>query len=117
MKPTQYDSAILQEFADNLYARARWIIVITAAKYGCVALVLSAIGSAALQHSNPQMPDPSVMGIVGTVTLLAIAAGVSAGRTKAFQLKLQGQQILCQRQIEANTCTASVNTKALAANV
>jgi hypothetical protein len=55
------------------------------------------------------------VGIVGVVTLLAIAAGVSAGRTKAFQLKLQAQQILCQRQIEANTAT--VGTKAFAANV
>jgi hypothetical protein len=117
MKPTQYDSAILQQFADGLYAQARWIIVTTGAKYGCVALVLSVIGAAALQRSNPQMMDTSVIGVIGTVTLMAIAAGVSAGRTKAFHLKLQAQQILCQRQIEVNTGTASVrDTKALAAN-
>jgi hypothetical protein len=55
VKPTQYDSAVLQQLADALYARARWIVVTTAARYGCVTLVLSAIGGAALQHSNPLM--------------------------------------------------------------
>lgn len=85
-----------------------------------MALVLSVFGGAALQHSNPQTPDTTVTGIIGTITLLAmlaISAGVSAGRIKAFQLKLQAKQILCQRQIEANTRNASVGTKAFAANV
>ena len=118
MKATQYDAGILQQFADELYSRARRIVATTTTQYGAVAFILSAIGCAPLQHAIPQMPDQELLGIVGIVTLLAIAAGVNAGRAKAFQLKLQAQQILCQRQIEANTNATSAGTnKAFAANV
>jgi len=114
MKPTQYDSSILQQFADDLYSRARWIIFSTAAMYGTVVFVLSLIGIPAMNHSiTLQMQD---WGVIGTLTLVAVAIGVSRGREKAFQLKLQAQQILCQRQIEENTRTAS-STKAFAAKV
>ena len=37
------------------------------------------------------------------LTLIGIAVGADAGRRKAFMLKLQAQQILCQRQTELNT--------------
>lgn len=40
---------------------------------------------------------------VAIVTVLGAAAGFAAGKQKAFRLKLQAQQILCQRQIEINT--------------
>jgi len=33
---------------------------------------------------------------------LGVGAGMSAGRKKAFAMKLQAQQILCQLQIESN---------------
>ena len=116
MKTTQYDSSILQQFADDLYSRARWIIFSLAAAYGAVVFVLSLVGFvAAAKHSlSLEMQD---WGGIGTFTLVAAAIGVSRGREKAFQLKLQAQQILCQRQIEENTHTASVGTKAFAANV
>jgi F0F1-type ATP synthase assembly protein I len=41
--------------------------------------------------------------VVLVLTLVGIIAGVDAGRRKAFYLKLQAQQILCQRQTEINT--------------
>lgn len=37
------------------------------------------------------------------LTLIGIAVGVDAVRRKSFHLKLEAQQILCQRQIEINT--------------
>lgn len=114
MNPTQYDSSILQEFADDLYARARWIIFSTAAMYGTVVFVLSLIGVKAANHAILQTQE---WGVIGTLTLVAVAIGVNRGREKAFQLKLQAQQILCHRQIEANTRAASAGTKAFAANV
>lgn len=35
--------------------------------------------------------------------VVAVLVGIDVGRKKAFRLKLQAQQILCQRQIEVNT--------------
>lgn len=103
---TQYDASVLQQFADDLYARARWIVFTTGAKYGVIGLVLSGVALAVLQvQSKEQIPDAVNIGLVIVFTLVAITAGVSAGRAKAFQLKLQAQQTLCQRQIEINTRT------------
>jgi hypothetical protein len=113
MTPTQYDSSILQQFADDLYSRARWIIFSTAAMYGTVVFVLSITGVLAANHSSWGVQE---WGVIGTLTLVAIAIGVNRGREKAFQLKLQAQQILCQRQIEENT-RGAVSSKALAARV
>lgn len=113
MTPTQYDSSILQQFADDLYSRARWIIFTTAAMYGTVVFLLSLIGALATSHSNLQMQE---WGAIGTLTVVAVAIGERRGREKAFQLKLQAQQILCQQQIEENT-RAAVGSKALAAKV
>lgn len=110
MTPTEF---ILQQFADDLYSRARWIIFSTAAMYGTVVFVLSIIGVLATSHSNLQVQE---WGVIGTLTLVAVAIGVNRGREKAFQLKLQAQQILCQRQIEENT-RAAVTSKAFAAKV
>lgn len=102
---TQYDASILEQFADDLYSRARWVVLTTAAKYGVVGIVLSLLlALAVLQYQvNPPIPNNTVAGLVIVFTLVAITLGVSAGRAKAFQLKLQAQQILCQRQIEVNT--------------
>jgi hypothetical protein len=115
MNPTQYDSGILQQFADDLYSRARWIIFSTAAMYGAIVLILSLIGVMAAKHSSSL--ETQDFGVIGTLTLVAVAIGFNRGREKAFQLKLQAQQILCQRQIEANTRAAFVGTKAFSANV
>lgn len=113
MAPTGYDSSILQQFADDLYSRAGWIIISVAAMYGIVVFVLSIIGVLAASHSSLQVQE---WGVIGTLTLVAVAIGVNRGREKAFQLKLQAQQILCQRQIEENTRAAG-SGKALAARV
>ena len=114
MNPTRYDSSILQQFADDLYARARWIIFSTAAVYGVIVFLLSVVGTLATSHSTSL--EPQNWAVIGTLTLIAVGIGVNRGRDKAFQLKLQAQQILCQRQIEMNTSNASA-PKAFSANV
>jgi hypothetical protein len=105
MNPTQYDSSILQRFADDLYLRARWVILSTAAAYGAVVFVLTIIG---LMVSVKDLASLN-WGLLGALTLVAAAIGAGRGREKVFQLKLQAQQILCQRQIEENTRTASAS--------
>lgn len=98
---TQYDAAILQQFADDLYARARWIVFTTALVYIVVAFIGSGI-LAGFLTSSMHAPDAFAMGMVIGLTLLFGAVGYNSGKTKAFQLKLQAQQTLCQRQIEIN---------------
>ena len=105
MSSTQYDSSVLQKFADDLYGQARVAIITTALKFGLIAFIVAAVGSSILPHSQPlNFSFDSPTGLIGVV---AAAVGVSVGRDRAFQLKLQAQQILCQRQIELNTRTST----------
>jgi hypothetical protein len=100
---TQYDPAILQQFADDLYKQARSIIFWTAARYGVAVLLLSAVGLFVIAAVQKEAPG-SGAGFVALIFLaVGIITGVEAGRKKAFSLKLQAQQILCQRQLELNT--------------
>ncbi|MFZ3279096.1 MAG: hypothetical protein WA182_19535 [Candidatus Sulfotelmatobacter sp.] len=62
---------------------------------------------------KPHYPDkPYALVVYVSRHRLGIAAGVGAGRLKAFNLKLEAQKLLCQRQIEQNTQTSP---KAMAA--
>ena len=92
---TQYDSALIETFADRLYAQAKSIVI----KYTCVfgivvGLLATALGMAAKM-------DAAVFGIIG----LAVGGylGYSFAQEKAYQLRLQAQTALCQVQIEKNT--------------
>jgi hypothetical protein len=98
---TQYDAGVLQQFADDLYARARRIVFTTALVYTFVGFVGSAILISFLKLSA-RTADSNAAGWILFFTLVSCAIGVSSGRAKAFQLKLQAQQTLCQRQIEIN---------------
>jgi uncharacterized membrane protein len=99
--PTEYDAKILQDYADDLYKQAHNIIVQTATKYGAIMFLLSAVGAIFLAAQF----NAGGLGIVLLIvlTLLGVAVGLSEGRSKAFKLKLEAQQLLCQRQIEINT--------------
>ncbi len=102
--PTEYDPKIMQECADALYEQARHIIIREALKYGLIVFLLSvvvlAVG-AITYHS--EFPNQAQGIVIVFLTLIAVVAGVDAGRRKAFNLKLEAQQLLCQRQIEQNT--------------
>ncbi len=114
---TQYDSQILQDYADQLYKQAQSVVTSTAAKYGFVMFVASAVGIGVLSTvSQGALTFPVGIVIIGVLTAVAVAAGVGAGRLKAFNLKLEAQRILCQRQIEQNTRTTEKMMAARAAH-
>jgi hypothetical protein len=89
----RYDSEVIDEFAFKLYQRARWV----AFSYALVGFFVGAglAGAANEMH----MSDI----VIGVVFIVSIAIGAATGRQKAFALKLQAQQALCQAQIERNT--------------
>ena len=106
---TEYDQNILQQFADQLYSQARWIVFSTAIKYGFTVFLVAfglfvAFGSQ--KHIDASTANSWLI-VVAILTTGGILAGVDAGRRKAFHLKLQAQELLCHRQIELNTRPAT----------
>ena len=103
---TNYDENVLQRYADDLYRQAKWIMVWSAVRYGLI-VFLASFGTIMVVASSQKNVSTdaanSGMMLVLFLTLIGIAVGVDAGRRKAFMLKLQAQQILCQRQTEINT--------------
>ena len=103
---TTYDEKVLQQYADDLYQQAKWIVVMSALRYGLAVFLVSFGISMMVANSQKQVSTDSANSgviLVLFLTVLGIAVGVDAGRRKAFMLKLQAQQILCQRQTELNT--------------
>jgi tetrahydromethanopterin S-methyltransferase subunit E len=103
---TTYDENILQQYADDLYQQAKRIVVMSALRYGLAVFLVSFGISMMVASSQKQVSaDAANSGVILVLflTVVGIAVGVDAGRRKAFTLKLQAQQILCQRQTEMNT--------------
>jgi hypothetical protein len=108
---TEFDSNILQQYADQLYSQAKWIVFWMALKYGII-VFLAAFGLAFAVGSQRQIEASTAsswLAIAAILTVAGIFAGVDAGRRKAFNLKLQAQELLCQRQIELNTRSVTRN--------
>jgi hypothetical protein len=90
MKSTEYNSDIIQAFADKLYSQANTIVATSTV----LGLIIGGVGGfAALQNA--------VGAIVGAIMLGLI--GFSIGQGRASALKLQAQTALCQVQVEKNT--------------
>lgn len=107
MPETKYDASILQQYADELYAQANWVIVSTALVYGFVTFAVCftlSNGGTFFRSTYHLSIQPGVL----LVALIGAAVGVAAGRRKAFKLKLEAQTLLCQRQVELNTRAAAV---------
>jgi hypothetical protein len=101
-----YDPSISQQYADQLYRQAKWIVFGTALRYGFITLLVLGILAAVAASLNPTNANPPALGIAVVVGLgIGIFAGIDAGKRKCFKLKLQAQQLLCQRKIELNTRT------------
>jgi hypothetical protein len=104
---TDYDPSVLQEYADQLYRRASWIVFWMALRYGLAAFLVIGILAAVFVSLNPANSSPASVSIPSFVGLaVGIFIGIDAGRRKSFNLKLQAQQLLCQRKIELNTRVA-----------
>lgn len=86
----QYDSRVIQEFADKLYKKAKSIVL----SYSFFGALLA--GGAGIGFS---------LGVATSIyfALVGCLLGFFAGHQKAFSLKLQAQIALSQVKIEQNT--------------
>lgn len=94
----KYDAAVIYDFADRLYRKARWIAV----QYGAAGAGLGLVATVLLSmlkgsFSIPIGAEPLVLMFVGGLI------GVARGVDKGFHLRLEAQKALCQVAIEANT--------------
>jgi hypothetical protein len=97
-----YDSRVLQQFADSLFAKARNIVI----TYGILGLLIG--GSIGLGASVFAPTGRGAIPMLGQLvlwipTVMGLAVGLNQGQMKAFMLRLEAQRTLCQLQIEANT--------------
>jgi hypothetical protein len=83
--PTLYDADILQQFADDLYSRAKSIVITTAVTYAVLVFMAGAVLSSALKAGDVSLVYTLV------ATAIAGAIGARAGQVKAFKLKLEAQ--------------------------
>jgi hypothetical protein len=102
----KYDPDILRKYANQFYMKANLEIL----GWSVVGLFLGAVLGVALLalKLNDVSPELLFLGaLVGGAFL-----GFLWGREKAFMLKVQAQQILCQVEIEQNTRTQAVQAAA-----
>jgi hypothetical protein len=104
---TTYDALVLKSYADKLYQQARMITLTTALRYLAGMFVFSFVPVWFLHATNTALQnDQAYSGGIGLSVFLMIAAtmiGIERGMARAFQLKLEAQQVLCQVAIEQNT--------------
>lgn len=95
-KRIDYDPEVIHSFANALYAQASKLIF----TYFLIGFIVGgAIGYFLGAAASPG--SEILVALVGGVIVGLL--GASAARTKAFLLKLQAQQVLCQLSIEKNT--------------
>jgi hypothetical protein len=107
---TTYDALVLKSYADKLYQQARMITLNTTLRYLAGVFVLSLVPVWFLHATGAALQNEQAYAMgIGVSVVLMIAAtmiGVERGMSRAFQLKLEAQQLLCQMQIEKNTHAA-----------
>lgn len=89
----QYEPKVIEEFAASLYATADAIVV----GYSLLGGLVGAVGGYVVLQSAGALFALFVGALLGWLL------GFATGRSKAFNLRLQAQQALCQVRIEANT--------------
>lgn len=90
----EYSSDIIQEHADKLYERAKSIL----ASYTITGGLLGFLPFSALA-----LIDSAAVILAIFLGALGAWIGWEMAKEKAFQLRLQAQLALCQRQTEENT--------------
>ena len=83
-----YEPQLIQQFADKLYSQASRVMLAYAGA--------GALGGFGLGSIHNAMTGFVCLALGGLV-------GLSLGSSRAFVLKLQAQQALCQLQTEVNT--------------
>lgn len=93
----QYDPAVINQFAEELYKKADNIVRKSTLQYGLMGLILLGVpAKVSGWQSGAVLP-----GLFGMV--LAGAVGHGIGKSKAFKYRLEAQTALCQAKIEENT--------------
>ncbi len=114
-QPRPYDANVLLTYVEELYRRAKWIIVTTALKYGIVAFMIGMFAINVIPHAGNRGNDNLFLFVCGA-TFVAALVGMEKGRAKAWEYKFEAQKLLLEMQIEANTRrTPTVATAAFAA--
>lgn len=94
---TTYDPAVIQRFADRLYARAALSLVASTILGGLIGLVTAPFLLQALPPGlSLRCPDWVPVIVLGLL-------GLGQGFERGAQMRLQAQTALCQLQIERNT--------------
>lgn len=96
-----YDSAVLFQFADGMYRRARQL-VISQTVVGVLFGALVGIAGSTLMRRVPGFNGLGGLVAWGVGAAIAYSAYTGA-QTKAFALRLEAQRLLCQATIEQNT--------------
>jgi len=99
-----YDPDIIQQMADGLYKQAKGIET----RYALLGVIIGGVGGFA-GAATVGFDVPLILAVGGAV--VGGLMGYSIAKPKAFLLRLQAQQALCQVRIEANTI-APFNSKA-----
>ncbi len=97
----RYESAIINQHAQNLYDKADNLIWEWAISSGLSGGVGGAAIAVVLHIAKMEIVPPLYLIIGIAVVCAAIAA--AAAQQEAFKLRLQAQQVLCQMMIERNT--------------
>jgi len=87
----------------------------TALKYGLVAFMIGMFAINVIPHAGNRGIDNLFLFVCGA-TFVAALVGMEKGRAKAWEYKFEGQKLLLEMQIEANTRpTPNAATAAFAA--
>jgi uncharacterized membrane protein YccC len=90
-----YDPAVIQEFAEKLYAKARW----SAVRLGLTGLLIGWGMAYVITLLTRVQGGTWVM----VSALVCCFVGAQVGWARAFNLRFQAQSVLLQKRIEENT--------------
>lgn len=99
----KYDATVLEEYAQRLYDRASWILVVWIVLGLGIGAILGYLPTILWYwRSNDTSPVPSTAPAIVLAVFFGLFFGM-IGRAKGFAYRLQAQLALCQMQIEYNT--------------
>lgn len=91
-----YDPKIIQDYAEGLYKQARSIV-------SCYFFMGMAVGLIVFAKISDLLIGELDFVIMAIGVLTGSVIGIFAGKNRAFEMRLNAQQALCQVTIEKNT--------------
>ncbi len=95
---TQYDPAVINQFAEKLYKEADSIVRKSTLQYALIGLILFGGPAIIAKWKSGAILPVALFGMT-----IAGAVGHRIGKSKAFKYRLEAQTALCQIKIEENT--------------